>query len=259
MTASRRCVFCRGAGLTREHVVPDWLTAILPEQAEWRGHDRAVVVPSADGQSRTVHLPHREVRERFNAMTVKAVCRACNSGWMSELENQAKPAITAMVRGDPRRLGVRDTAAVARWAIKTAIVGHLTGAEVADLASVAAVIKDSPGPPAGTWVWGGPVESDDWALRIETPTALIAEAGEELTIADACNTLMATLGLGRLLLHVLVITRPSLRYPDLHEAFPSMVKLWPPTEASITVWPPGPALSGGMAWEVMQLPLWWFG
>ena len=62
-----------------------------------------------------VHLPHREVSERFNAMTVKAVCRACNSGWMSELENQAKPAITAMVHGDPCRMRAQDVSTVARW------------------------------------------------------------------------------------------------------------------------------------------------
>ena len=30
---ARRCVFCGSTGVTREHVIPRWLSNVLPEQA----------------------------------------------------------------------------------------------------------------------------------------------------------------------------------------------------------------------------------
>jgi hypothetical protein len=55
----QRCAFCnRTAKLTGEHVWSDWLNSIFP--------------PST----------------YFYRLKAKIVCRACNNGWMSNLESQ---------------------------------------------------------------------------------------------------------------------------------------------------------------------------
>jgi len=35
-------------------------------------------------------------------MTTNAICAACNNGWMSNLENQAKPLVEPMLHGRGR-------------------------------------------------------------------------------------------------------------------------------------------------------------
>jgi hypothetical protein len=55
----------RGTSLTREHVIPRWLSNVLPEQARYRGQDQASVLLHLDG---TVNGPHhREMVETFNS------------------------------------------------------------------------------------------------------------------------------------------------------------------------------------------------
>jgi hypothetical protein len=70
---ARRCVFCGHGPLTREHVIPRWLTEVLHEQERFRGHDQQVILSPPKAARSRLLLPHHEMRESFNAMTVKAV------------------------------------------------------------------------------------------------------------------------------------------------------------------------------------------
>ncbi len=64
--------------VTREHVIPRWLSDVLPEQARYCGQDQAIVLLHPE---RTVDGPHYgEVVETFNSMIVNAVCGLCNNG-----------------------------------------------------------------------------------------------------------------------------------------------------------------------------------
>ena len=71
---TRVCSYCGGDGLTKEHVWPKWLSNSLKTSGDDWGHvirgDAAVL---------------REWRSSPFTMTVKYVCRNCNSGWMSKL------------------------------------------------------------------------------------------------------------------------------------------------------------------------------
>jgi hypothetical protein len=102
---------------------------VLPEQARFRGQDQQVVLQPVNSAPSRLLLPHREVKEPFNAITVKAVCRDCNSGWMSDIENAARPAISSLVRGDIQHLNAKDAQSLATWTVKTALMAQLTGIE----------------------------------------------------------------------------------------------------------------------------------
>jgi hypothetical protein len=69
---------------------------------------------------------------RLDSFKLKRVCEACNNGWMSHLEGNAKPIIVELIKG--RRalatLGEEERQILARWAGKTAIIdSHAVGAE----------------------------------------------------------------------------------------------------------------------------------
>jgi hypothetical protein len=42
---------------------------------------------------------HRPIRYAFSVKAPKVVCTTCNTGWMSDLQNQVKPVIASMVDG----------------------------------------------------------------------------------------------------------------------------------------------------------------
>jgi hypothetical protein len=63
-------------------------------------------------------------------LRTRRVCESCNTGWMSKLEQQAKPHLIALdhaaKEGEQLNLSPSDALTVARWALKTAITNELT-------------------------------------------------------------------------------------------------------------------------------------
>jgi hypothetical protein len=117
---ARRCVFCGStSNLTREHVLPDWLSQIDLDRA-----------PSAHQSGRLNKVPRQWSSKPFKT-TVKMVCAACNSGWLSGLESAARPVLTPLIRGEARRLPDDDQALIAAWTCKTALVSLLNSADEA--------------------------------------------------------------------------------------------------------------------------------
>jgi hypothetical protein len=52
----------------------------------------------------------------------RAACRGCNSGFMSEIEESAKPLLVPVMRGVPASWGPEEQKAVAAWCFKTALM-----------------------------------------------------------------------------------------------------------------------------------------
>jgi hypothetical protein len=118
--SARRCVFCGGtSSLTREHVLPNWLSQI--------GLD---LTPSVHHSGPLNHVPRQWSSKPFTT-TVKMVCVTCNGGWLSALENAARPVLAPLIRGGSRRLPDDDQALVAAWTCKTALVSQLLSSEEA--------------------------------------------------------------------------------------------------------------------------------
>jgi hypothetical protein len=100
----------------REHVFPQWLLDHLGIR---------------DERVRGVHLKHNDVglenkpvslREMdYASMTEGRVCAACNNGWMSQLEDNARPVLVDMIEGRRQVSFLTDAEAklLARWAAKT--------------------------------------------------------------------------------------------------------------------------------------------
>jgi hypothetical protein len=72
----RKCIFCDGVPVTREHVIAERLTKRM-------GRSQFAVIPG-----RTTQAEGTKARERvlLHALTVKSVCATCNNGWMNDLE-----------------------------------------------------------------------------------------------------------------------------------------------------------------------------
>ncbi len=117
--AKRTCLGC-GVELcedvvTLEHILPQWLAAEIEMPNVKLRHFR-----HDDGTNGNTLL-----REHgLNRYATRQVCFRCNGGWMSRLENQAKPLILSLMKGERSVLVLTDDERriLSRWAVKTAFL-----------------------------------------------------------------------------------------------------------------------------------------
>ena len=104
-----KCIFCQREGKpSREHLWPRWAQDLLEQE------ERDQRVPHSIE-------PHDAPAKRWNAppftATLKDVCRACNQGWMSQIEAEAKKHAEPLIRGEEGVLIDLDAQwAISRWA-----------------------------------------------------------------------------------------------------------------------------------------------
>lgn len=87
-----RCIFCGRPGLSKEHIFGDWLKYHIP--LDMLQH----TLVHHDGLDRL----RRETTHNGDLFSrkVRVVCRKCNSGWMSKIQNDGKSVLVPLMRGD---------------------------------------------------------------------------------------------------------------------------------------------------------------
>ena len=181
---TRQCVFCGRHRTTREHVLPRWLVPFLPPQDPWRAQERNLTYLSGHLNESDLALPKRTSAEPLTNMTVRVVCQTCNSGWMSQLEDSVREALSTLVRGRPIDITPESARLISLWATKTALVAHFTNS-VADwrTARLCSTLYQQKTPPPCTSIWMARNNWKDWGLRYEQVGIGMAKTSAEL--ADA--------------------------------------------------------------------------
>lgn len=118
----RRCVFCgsRDKKISNEHIIGDRWSDVFSETRV--KHRRFGWKLDNDG---TPSAPWDQAWRSTDGLDFKvnAVCRDCNSGWMADLDTAVDPLLRPMVMDAKHQLlGPAETASLARWIAKTAIM-----------------------------------------------------------------------------------------------------------------------------------------
>lgn len=222
------CAFCDGDGkLTREHVWPQWVRSSLDHPAGPGTATRTIIRPSGTEE--------RSYKTRPANVVVKSVCEECNGGWMSALEESAKPVLLPMIedRGAVT-LSVGEAETVATWAIKTALVA---GSEFKPPIprEFYADFYDAQVPVGQVRVWIGRTPHLE-THTIDFRPMTVRREGEEPPSGP--NGYQAVLSVGHLALYVVGWRGPK---PQLNRVFSyfgdtALVKVWP--FAPPVTWPP---------------------
>ncbi|MGH2911332.1 MAG: hypothetical protein ACRDJ3_02530 [Solirubrobacteraceae bacterium] len=107
------CMFCgENRKPTREHVFPQWLARFVGDDA---GIDTYLWKLGASPVERGPYL-----NRLLTDLVLRKVCAPCNSGWMSELETEARPLLIDLIAGRVITLNSQVRAVLLRWALKTA-------------------------------------------------------------------------------------------------------------------------------------------
>lgn len=113
------CIFCGSPGrLSKEHVLAQHWRNVL--DAEITGLYNQGWILDSDGN--VVDTSREFPKRAAYSWTSSQVCQVCNNGWMSRLEEQVKPLLSAMALGEPVDLSPIDARLVCKWVAKTALV-----------------------------------------------------------------------------------------------------------------------------------------
>lgn len=110
------CVLCgaAGIGVTREHVIPQWARRSFDMQGP-------VTVDVRD-ESGELHQRIGTI-QHLNITLDNAICRECNSEWLSRLEREVRPFLAPMaVSAKPTALDRCRQEVLATWAVKTVLL-----------------------------------------------------------------------------------------------------------------------------------------
>lgn len=247
----RTCIFCGGKGLTREHAFADWLRPYLrsaqPEHY-FGDHD---VLPSG-GTASSIKKWSGDPHSR----RLRVVCRTCNEGWMSKLQQAAKPYLLPLVEGRSCVLGETAQSILAAWGAMSVMVSEHFARP-----SKRAISKEERqhlwlhGTPPETFkIWIGHYARLYWRGRWFYTSAGIADSEAELTKSSTDgmpipNTQTTTYIIGQLYFHVL--SSPVTVLVKNTELDPQyFVRIFPPGRGnSMVAWPP-PSLSDSAAYAV---------
>lgn len=163
-------------------------------------------------------------------LTVRCVCVSCNNGWMSDLENETKPLLEPMMRGERTLLDLATQARLTLWLVKTAMVleavdqpplrGY-TGAECSALRTLSAV-------PYRTSVWVS--WATDSAFLFSSKTRHVADA-----TTDRITGIATTVGFGHFAAQVFTIRVPG--HVVATTSVTAKARRGPWDQATVRIWP----------------------
>lgn len=229
----KHCIFCQDrVKLTREDFFPQWFRELYPAasesgksrlNAEVSWHER----DTDTGEIVTVIAPSKLARPGDLAdQTLRIVCGPCNNGWMSRLQQAAKPHLIPYIHGRWAKPSRATRQVISSWATMFAMVVEFGDEPSAVVPSIEReVFRRDQRPPIAAYVWAGRLAGDlpYWFHRRSLRLTL-----NPSDIAGPPNAQITTIVLGHLLLQVYLTTSELTPFDPIdqctkHGLFP----LWP--------------------------------
>jgi hypothetical protein len=233
MTAGRACRFCGAAKTITVSAWPEWATRLISIELAARYSLRTV----DEVREQIFHaLPPEGLREDFIATRkLRVACERCHRGWMSRLDAQVRPMLVPLVMGKPVQLVPGVQKALAAWIAKSVMIAELASLDDpvtprADREMLRAIME----PPPGWNIWIAYNSARSWVARYVRHTAQLRGPS-----ARRPDTQSITLGMGRILVHVMTSTVPGMKF-ELPSKTAAFHFLWP-CRGAIS-WPPTTAL-----------------
>lgn len=121
MNAPRRqCIFCLNPVDSKEHIWSQWMHPFLDEGNEKKNYNRHTITRDPDG-SEELSGPTGKPGGVFD-IQVRAVCRPCNQGWMNNREQEVRPFLEPMLKGEAITTTLAQMTGLAQWCAQKFIV-----------------------------------------------------------------------------------------------------------------------------------------
>jgi hypothetical protein len=107
------CIFCgKQAKLTKEHIFGQWLKSHVRAYSNHTEHKTRF----RNSEGRFSYAQGRLHKKRPPYLSnLRLVCQTCNNGWMSRLQEDAKPILVRLIEGDWTQLEIDHGARISSW------------------------------------------------------------------------------------------------------------------------------------------------
>jgi len=223
----RTCIFCGGLPLSKEHIFPRWMHQYIPLTKQGH-HSLFENIRVAGTQVRTRKHPGDP-----KSKTIGCVCRPCNNGWMSEIQNKTKPILSRLIQGESISLDKKSQQLLATWLTMATMVSeqfNFVEPMIAIPRSQVAAFRESQRPPKGWKIWVAPYagehENGSWA-RSTVPVVGPTKAPERNADGrDLPNTQTTTIIVGKFFAHLFSSVHAQVVRKKVPPA-PGLIQLWP--------------------------------
>lgn len=229
----KRCIFCqKKAKLTKEDFFPQWFRELYPAPEESRNARLNAEVcwyerDESTGELVVVVAPAKLARPGDLAdQTLRVVCAACNNGWMSRLQQAAKPHLMSYIDGKWPPFSRLDRKIISSWATMFAMVVEFADEPRAVVPPIERqVFMRDLHPPMGANVLAGPLAGDLPYWFHQRTWRLTFDPNE---VPDRPNARLTTVTLGHLLLQVYLTTSDLVAFDPVQRCVDhGLVPLWP--------------------------------
>jgi hypothetical protein len=195
----RYCIFCNGPRLSKEHVWADWLKAYIP--MEMTKHSTGIAIVNKTNTESSIKPNTGDPRRR----TIRVVCKTCNEGWMSKLQEKAKPFLLPLIKGERTVLGEEAQKVIAAWAAMAIMVAeffvqHRSAIPYTERES----LRQTQTVPENWKIWVGNFQRGNWPAHWIHHSLLIADehipSAHDSSLPQP-NTQTTTFVAGRLFIH----------------------------------------------------------
>lgn len=230
----------------------------LWEETSYKGAHLCRLVAEASSENRGNETPHvergifaplesrgKDIKQSGepHSGSLRCVCGACNNGWMSKLQSDAKPILLPLLNGEPFRLFRRQQTILAAWITMFTIVSEFrdrTGMQIAIPPADGRWLKERLDAPKGWKIWIGLYERKDWkgiwshaAVPIASREHIPETVGSGRPIPNTQSTAVV---IGKLYVHVLSSVLPT--FVQRHELDSAILPRIRPFRTSPISWPP---------------------
>lgn len=110
--SKHRCIFCQTSGrLSREHIWADWLRNFVPRRDDRSTHR----IAGSDTENKILRGKLDRPGD-IMAQRLRIVCKSCNEGWMSQMQERTKPHLVGLIRDGWTALDEDAQRILAAWA-----------------------------------------------------------------------------------------------------------------------------------------------
>jgi hypothetical protein len=198
----RFCIFCGRPGLTHEHVWPDWLKQYIPKD-----------MTDYTALTATIHPTHSELRRKkqpgdIRSRRLRIVCKECNNGWMSRLQENAKPSLLHLVQGEVTAFDVPTQSLLSSSvAMFVMVAEYFDPYKVTTSQEQRTYLFENGRAPSSNWrIWIGDYQRSKWVGHLAHFAVPISSPEYVPEIMDnglpRPNTQTMTFVVGRLYVHV---------------------------------------------------------
>ena len=221
--------------MTGEHLWPEWMHPYLPKLEDPKKEEFYRVVRS----KHAANTFHKKARPGHTyTKTIRVVCRICNTGWMSGVEELIKPTLIPMLQGQPIDLSPDEQQKLATWiTMKMLVMESEAPADRVIQNDGLASFKSYRTIPRGTKIWIAYHDSPEWYAGYGGQALQASLSPDRPFIRGRKNIQATAFGVGHLftLTYFTTLTGFEIEFDEI-EKMGVVRRLWPSRATSIT-WP----------------------